>query len=260
MSSCESTPTVVEPESGYTLTQRDFDFIGVGADQVAGWNSGSCPLGMTSAQYHDFKRGLFHALSNEGLTAADFDVRLQGSSARFFSSGHKRVPETKEKVFEMLIARRSSSHPLDEQIPTEAETNAAAMKLFEQWPPEGPRPSRRPFDSMFRAGLETGPSDYDIQISSDRMFEHIKQELRHRNLNPDLLDLTHRTYAFVRKEYAEEYFRYVSHWCGRVGQDLGRPVTWALFPGKGPKKDKRHPRLSSHHRKSDWILTVVPDT
>lgn len=95
------------------------------------WADRTAPLGQTPAQFREFTRTLFAALHADGLDPAAVDVRLQGSSARFFSGAHKSLPD--------------------------------------RWYHDGPdRPLRRPFDSMHRLGLEE-PSDYDVQISSDTM-------------------------------------------------------------------------------------------
>ena len=120
-----------QDDSGYRLTRRDLDFLGITPEQVVDWADRTAPLGQTPAQFREFTRTLFAALHADGLDPAAVDVRLQGSSARFFSGAHKSLPD--------------------------------------RWYHDGPdRPLRRPFDSMHRLGLEE-PSDYDIQISSDTM-------------------------------------------------------------------------------------------
>jgi hypothetical protein len=58
-------------------------------------------------------------------------------------------------------------------LPTEADLteNPEALARLREWLGDDPhRPLRRPFDSMHRLGLDE-PSDYDINISNDRMME-----------------------------------------------------------------------------------------
>lgn len=132
------------------MQPRDCEFLDISPDQVEAWANREAPLGMTPTEFREFSKSLYDALAREGLAPADLDLRLQGSSARFFSGEHKSLP-----------------------LESELLDNPEALAQMDIWFGEDQnRPLRRPFDSMHRLGLEDEPSDYDIQISSDSMVEH----------------------------------------------------------------------------------------
>jgi hypothetical protein len=215
-------------DSGYQITPRDCEFLGITPQAVADWHARRAPLGMTPQQYGDFRDSLFAALQRDGFSPDDVDVRLQGSSAHFFSGPHKELP-TAETI-----------------------QDPAAAARYEQWRGDAQEhPLRRPFDSMYRLGLEPEPSDYDVQVSSDAMVaraEAVRQESF-----PDR-ELLHPKYGFVRKEIAESAFPELYANASEQGAALGRPVVPAVFPGSGPPDTSGSGRPSSHFRDTDWLI------
>ncbi len=214
-------------DSGYRIQPRDCDFLDITPEQVEAWASREAPLGMTQAQFSEFRETLFDALQREGFRPEDVDVRLQGSSANFFSGEHKWLPQASEIG------------------------NPEARARMDQWFGDDPdRPLRRPFDSMHRLGLDDEPSDYDIQISSDAMTEVCRHQWE---LDGSLGDFTNPKYGFVNKDSFKAMYPSLWQWAERWEAETGRPVVPALFPGVGPP-DNSAAGVSSHFRESDWRI------
>ncbi|MFN8101453.1 MAG: hypothetical protein U0Q20_07610 [Mycobacterium sp.] len=215
-------------DSGYRIQPRDCDFLDISPEQVEAWANRQAPLGMTPAQFSEFRETLFDALQREGFRPEDVDVRLQGSSARFFSGEHKSLP-----------------------LASDIHGNPEASARMEQWFGDDPdRPLRRPFDSMHRLGLETAPSDYDIQISSDAMTEASRRQWERDGSAGDFINPK---YGFINKKTFREMFPSLREWAAYWKAQTGRPVEPALFPGLGPP-DTSAAGVSSHFRESDWRI------
>lgn len=229
---------------GYVATSSDLDFLGLAQADVVDLVRRERPLGMSRENYSWFCRTLFYALRRDGVTKAD--VRLQGSSAHFYSGWHKSMPEFEKEAMFDLLASRSPERPEVE------EAERISQTLRAQWPDPNNRPFRRPFDVMHLVGLEEAPSDYDVQISSDQMMGILRDDLEFEGLDPDLMMVEDARYKFVKRGYAEYAFLFTSQWASRATVRLGRPVTWVLFPSAGPRENKSEPQLSSHHKETDW--------
>lgn len=215
-------------DSGYRIRPRDCDFLDISPEQVEAWANREAPLGMTPEQFSEFRETLFDAFQREGFRPDDLDVRLQGSSARFFSGEHKSLP-----------------------LASDLRGNPEASARMEQWFGDDPdRPLRRPFDSMHRLGLEGEPSDFDIQISSDAMTEACRRQWE---LTGSPSEFIHPKYGFVNKGTFESMFPNLWEWAGRWTEETGRPVVPALFPSAGPP-DTSVAGVSSHFRESDWQI------
>ncbi|WP_430500057.1 toxin glutamine deamidase domain-containing protein [Micromonospora trifolii] len=219
-------PLLPADESGRQLNPKDCEFLGITPDAVLAWADRSAPLGATRAQFAQMTAELFDALREDGLDLSTVDMRLQGSSARFFSGPHKQMPSESELV-----------------------DNPEALARLQDWSQVAPLPLRRPFDSMYRLGLEE-PSDYDFQISSDEMVERARQ---HGAETYPGLRVVNARYGFVTKKVARECFPHLFDWAERHARDLGRDVVPAIFPGSGPP-DRTGTGVSSHFQDSDWIV------
>ncbi|MGC4745879.1 toxin glutamine deamidase domain-containing protein [Micromonospora sp. DT201] len=213
-------------DSGRQLEPRDCEFLGITPESVMAWADRSAPLGMTAAQFAEMKAGLFEALRGDGLDPALVDMRLQGSSAHFFSGAHKRLPTEADLVDE-----------------------PEALARLRDWSQGSSLPQRRPFDSMYRLGLEDS-SDYDFQFSSQAMVDLATQHAAEKY--PELR-VVNKRYGFVAKKVARECFPRLFEWAERFTNELGRDVVPAIFPGAGPP-DRRDSGVSSHFRDSDWII------
>jgi hypothetical protein len=215
-------------DSGYRVRPRDCEFLGISPEQVEHWANREAPLGMTPTEFKEFSGSLFEALERDGLSAKDLDLRLQGSSARFFSGEHKSLP-----------------------LESEVHDNPAAQARMTSWlGDDADRPLRRPFDSMHRLGLEDEPSDYDLQLSSDKMAEACRSRWEADGSEGDLV---HRKYGFINKKIFEKTFPGLFDWAEEWTERTGRPVVPALFSGSGPP-DTSAAGVSSHFRESDWRI------
>ena len=186
---------------------------------------------MTPTEFRQFTNSLYEALARDGFTPEDLDLRLQGSSARFFSGEHKSLD-------------------LDFQ------DNPEAQARVDSWfGDDAERPLRRPFDSMYRLGLDPEPSDYDLQISSDSMVDACRERWVADGSPGNLFNSK---YGFVVKEIFEDMFPGLWEWADEWTARTGRPVVPALFPGSGPPDTSSIGKgVSSHFRDSDW--PIQPD-
>jgi hypothetical protein len=212
-------------DSGYRVQPRDCEFLGISPEQVEAWANREAPLGMTPTEFREFSRSLYDAMAREGFTPEDLDLRLQGSSARFFSGEHKSLE-------------------LDSDDP---EVQARIDTWFGD---DANRPLRRPFDSMYRLGLDPEPSDYDIQISSDAMVDACRQRWE---ADGSQGDLVHPKYGFISKKVFEKMFPGLWEWAEQWSERTGRPVVPALFSSTGPP-DTSFAGISSHFRDADWRI------
>jgi hypothetical protein len=212
-------------DSGYRIQPRDCEFLGISPEQVEHWANREAPLGMTPSEFKEFSNSLYDALAREGFSANDLDMRLQGSSARFFSGEHKALE-------------------LDSDDP-------AVQARIETWfGDDENRPLRRPFDSMHQLGLDSEPSDYDVQISSDSMVDACRRQW---DADGSHGDLVNRKYGFIDKRLFKNMFPTLWEWAAQWERRTGRPVVPALFASSGPP-DTTPTGVSSHFRESDWRL------
>lgn len=216
-------------DRGYQLRPRDAEYLNVSPQQVRWWHRREAPLGMTPRKYQEFKESLYAALEADGISPDDVDIRLQGSSARFFSGFHKRLAT--------------------EDDPEVQENETAQQGLRDWFEGDTERPYRRPFDAHRRLGLMKKKSDFDIQISSDVMVRKCQETwdrgvFRGRFISP--------RYGFVNKDCFHDAFPALTRWAGAQSGKQARKVAPALFKSAGPRDNS--PGVSSHFRSTDWML------
>ncbi|MGR6520023.1 hypothetical protein ACU5JM_00040 (plasmid) [Rhodococcus erythropolis] len=240
-------PLGISEASGYVVRNEDLTLLGLDVERVLKFTQGELPLGMFPEDYSFFTDSLSKALADDGV--ADFDVRLQGSSAHFFSGPHKAMPYDAVGVLEAIREHQG-------RIPHKTELINVVRRIHAHWPEDLPRPVCRPFDVMHRLRIDRSPSDYDVQISSDEVVNRVRQSLLDLGFDPDDALVHHRTYAFVRKDLFDTCFRAVTEWRLLMTASLQRPVTVAAFPRTGPVKAENADEgsISSHFKDSDWVL------
>lgn len=240
-------PSIVD-RGGYAITREDLQFLGLTVDQVNAMANKALPLGMGEAVYQEFIESLRGALHDEGAT--DADVRIQGSSVRFFSGHHKSMPWDRNQIEDEYLSANRSVPPLSAYKLTKI-----VDSLSSQWPDEGNRPEARPFDLLYRVGIHVSASDYDVQISSSMLVDKVRNQIRRRKVDPSDLRVSNPTYNFVNKEYSAQ-LAYLAGWVASASDLVGRPVTVAVFDGDGPPDVRESVgELSSHFRDDqDWIL------
>lgn len=233
-------PTVTD-DSGYQLTSADFDFLTISGSEAWACSRQAAPLGIPDDVFGTFVDQLFKALHKEGFV--DVDVRLQGSSTRFFSNPDKPYPAEPEERVRLFVREHG-------RLPTEMELSRIEAAHGRTW---GSRsPGQRPFDSMHLLGLSPDPSDIDVQISSDAAFRIARQIADARRIPAGAIRFNHPHYNFLIKEISDVEFPHLKAWRTVWQDQLGRGVNVAIFDQKGPVPRKTG--VSSHFRNEDWVL------
>lgn len=231
----------VTDEDGYQLRAEDFDFLCIDEQAAWGCRERQLPLGIGNALYPFFVSELGEALDRERLT--DADVRIQGSSVRFFSSPLKPFPVSQRELAQMFMSERG-------RMPEAREMSAIENRISAQW--DANRPNQRPFDSMYFIGISPDPSDIDVQISSFAAFEIVRAIAAARGIDPAGLQIENGSYSFLDRGIADTEFLYLRRWVTRWETLLDRGVAVALFDGDGPPHSDG--AVSSHFKSNDWIV------
>ncbi|MEU2854567.1 hypothetical protein [Streptomyces syringium] len=219
-------------DSGYAITKRDLDFLGINPVQIKWMLTGEAPMGMTPALYQQFGSEMLEALEHDGIEPGQVDVRLKGTGADFFSGIHKTLPREEDLV----------SNP------------EAARRLREWLGGSENHPVRRPYDLMWRLGLESEPSDFDLDINSTAMVRAARAHWRahHADRYPGDFMGGH---GYLDKQTVTGAFPALAEWAARWEETLGRPMSLGVFESSGPFDATVLGRtLSSHFRASDWII------
>lgn len=224
-------------DSGYAITRRDLDFLGINPIQVKWLLTGEAPMGMTPELYRQFGSEMLQALERDGISPSEIDIRLKGTGAGFFSGIHKELPRGDEII-----------------------GNPTAAQRLQEWLGEdqsGPR--RRPYDAMWRLGLEPEPSDFDLDINSTAIIRKARTYWRanHSDRYPGDFMGGH---GYLDKQTVLGTLPALAEWAARWEQRLGRPISLGAFESSGPFDATVLGRpLSSHFRDTDWIIHN-PDT
>ncbi|MEU6965112.1 hypothetical protein [Streptomyces chrestomyceticus] len=224
-------------DSGYAITQRDLDFLGINPVQIKWTLTGEAPMGLTPALYQQFGTEMLAALETDGIDSTQLDIRLKGTGAGFFSGLHKRLPREEELT----------GHP------------EAQQRLRQWFGDSAERPLRRPYDAMWRLGLEPEPSDFDLDINSTAIVRAAREHWRanHPDRYPGDFMGGH---GYLDKQTVRDTVPALAEWAHRWEQKLGRPLSLGVFESSGPFDATALGRpLSSHFKATDWIIHR-PDT
>ncbi|MCX4676435.1 hypothetical protein OG413_14175 [Streptomyces sp. NBC_01433] len=238
-------------DTGYLVQPRDLEFLGLSWQQVDWWRRFQAPLGTTPRQFKDMSSSLFRAMCGGCERPEDYDVRVHGSWAFFFSGRHKDFP-TEQGL---------AGQPV-------------ALERLRQWmgtTPPSERPARRPFETLYKLGAldekgkPVGPSDGDFHISSDVMVAEARQKWDELKDAGKLSDedlrkgFIHPKYSFVNRTAVREAFPDLEKWAAVWEERLGRGVVPSLFPSSGPPdKSQEGNGISTHFRNTDWVVTPPP--
>lgn len=238
--------TVLDDGSGYRVRDSDLQFLQITQEQLADFLKRRRPLGMREDQYDYFVQSLVRALDKDGIHTCD--LRLQGSSAHFFAGHHKTMPWDRPTIIEEF-------RKLRERVPQPIEVDMIQAKLNDVWPSHEPRPRRRPFDVMFRIGIDRDLSDYDIQVSSDEIFQRTMSRIEALGIEVSEHMVVSSSYNFIRKDLVVDTCPFLSEWATLQTDILGRLVAVAAFPAVGPpNREAEIGPLSSHFKDSDWLI------
>ncbi|MFF3244273.1 glycosyltransferase [Streptomyces sp. NPDC002870] len=226
-----------QDDSGYAITKRDLDFLGINPVQIKWMLTGEAPMGMTPALYQQFGTEMLDALERDGIEPSQVDIRLKGTGADFFAGIHKTLPREEDLV----------SSP------------EAAQRLREWFGDSQDRPLRRPYDFMWRLGLEPVPSDFDLDINSTAIVRAARAHwnAHHSDRYPGDFMGGH---GYLDKQTVMGALPALAEWASRWEEGLGRPLSLGIFESSGPFDATLLGRaLSSHFRDTDWIIHS-PDT
>ncbi|MFH9871558.1 hypothetical protein ACH4NT_36475 [Streptomyces lydicus] len=221
-----------QDDSGYAITQRDLDFLGINPIQVKWMLTGEAPMGMTPELYKQFGTEMLTALERDGIEPSQVDVRLKGTGAGFWSGIHKTLPREEDLV----------SNP------------DAAERLREWFGDSQDRPLRRPYDAMRRLGLESEPSDFDLDINSTAIVREAREHWRanHSDRYPGDFMGGH---GYLDKQTLLGTLPELAGWASKWEEKLGRPMSLGAFESSGPFDATVLGReLSSHFKDTDWII------
>ncbi|WP_148234242.1 hypothetical protein [Cellulomonas flavigena] len=231
---------------GYEVTDADLAFLGLTKEDVARALSRIRPLGTDEAAFNYFVESLTLALEAAGL--ADCDVRLQGSSAHFFSGSHKPTVWQYAEIFELFRSLRG-------RLPKAFEMRKINETIDRLWPRQEAKPRVRMFDLVYRLGIDAQPSDIDVQLSSAMLYERARSLILGHGLVAEKLHVESLQYGFVRKDIIREVAPVLDFWADEQSAILGRRVSVAVFNAEGPP-DSGNPLLSSHFQDRDWVLKM----
>ncbi|MGW9214295.1 hypothetical protein ACWGR4_46040 [Embleya sp. NPDC055664] len=224
-------------DSGYAITKRDLEFLRINPIQIKWMLTGEAPMGMTPALYQRFAGEMLRALGRNGIHPSDVDIRLKGTGAGFFSGSHKTLPREQDLA-----------------------ASPEAAERLREWLSDGrERPLRRPYDLMWRLGLEPEPSDFDLDINSTAMVRAARAHWRARHPDRYPGDFMG-GHGYLDKHTTIGTFQALAQWAAKWEKILGRPLSLGVFESSGPFDATRLGReLSSHFRETDWIIHR-PDT
>ncbi|UZI34048.1 hypothetical protein [Streptomyces sp. VB1] len=228
----DPTPWWPQDDSGYAIAQRDLDFLGITPIQLKWFVTGEAPLGMTPQHHAQFGTEMLTALEHDGIDPAGVDIRLKGSGSGFFSGLHKTLPR---------------EEGLTGNLP-------ALQRLHEWFQGDPHRPVRRPFDSMWKLGLDAEPSDFDLDINSTSIVWAAREHWRanHADRYPGDFMGGH---GYLDKATLLSTLPALAHWARSWENRLGRPLSLGAFESSGPFDNTQLGRpLSSHFQETDWII------
>lgn len=222
----------IRDDSGYAVVRRDLEFLRIEPQQLRWMLTGESPVGLTPQLYQQFAGTLGDALQQDGISAAQVDVRLKGTAAGFFSGLHKTLPT------EAQIAEKPE-----------------ALDRMRRWfGDDGNRPLRRPYDAMYRLGLEAEPSDFDLDINSTTAVRSARSSWHERygdRFPGDFMS----GHGYLDKQAVRAALPHLTDWAKSWEDALGRPVSLGVFESTGPFDEAALGRkLSAHFKDSDWII------
>ncbi|ONI88601.1 hypothetical protein ALI144C_06080 [Actinosynnema sp. ALI-1.44] len=216
-----------DPANGAPLRKRDLDALGLTERQVDWWRDGKAPLGMDPDQFRRFQSELGDLLRANGIDPNRSQLRLVGSSVRFYSGWNKRMegddyglkhtPESRERLT--------------------------------RW--EGPErdgmPERRPFDVQYRLGLDPAKSDYDLSVYSDDVVDLARSKWDGEG------EFSHE-HGHVDKDVARGAVKGFEEFAERWKEKTGRKLGFRLYGLENEPQQRR----SRHAKPTDgnWLLDL----
>jgi hypothetical protein len=228
------TPDALVDSNGWAPQERDLEFLGQDPEQLQWLAERSAPMGMTPEEYQEFRGSMLDAARQDGIDPDSLDVRAQGSAANYYASD--------KKLFDV------------DQINQDPD---AASRLREWFGDSTDYPAHHMFDSRYKLGLDSDPSDYDINISSTDMVDRARAIWDAQAAAGNPYDGSFlQGHEYVNKDVAADAFPALDQWKETWSSRLNRDVSWAVFHSGGPPNEllSDGSGLSVHFRDSDWII------
>ncbi|MDE3724908.1 zeta toxin family protein [Nocardiopsis sp. N85] len=219
-------------DSGYAIAKRDLDFLGIDPVQIKWMVSREAPMGMTPELYDQFGTEMLEALRRDGFQPEQVDIRLKGTGADVFSGMHKTLPNEEEL----------------------ADKPEAARRMREWFGDSAERPLRRPYDAMWRLGLASVPSDFDLDINSTAMIRAARERWKEQRSDRYPGDFMG-GHGYLDKQAVKDAFPELAEWANKWEKKLGRELSLGAFESSGPVDATKFGRsLSGHFRSTDWVI------
>lgn len=219
-------------DSGYSIARRDLEFLRIDPQHLRWMVTGQSPMGLTPRLYRQFAGEMLDALKQDRIDPAQVDIRLKGTAADFFSGPRKTLPTEAELAGEP----------------------EAQDRMREWFGSDGNRPLRRPYDAMYRLGLEPEPSDYDLDINSTAAVRAARAHWREHHGNRYGGDFMG-GHGFLDKQAVRGALPHLADWGRRWEDRLNRPLSLGVFESTGPFDEAALGRkLSAHFKDSDWVV------
>jgi hypothetical protein len=233
-----------EPAATWGPSASQLMALGISPTAAGDFVTREVPLGVSRETWADMRNDLFEVLASYG--ADDVDVRLHGSSAKFYSSDHK------------LMDAPNSNTGISANGP-EAAFNAL-----------NPGAEHRPFD--YTAAVQGGEgSDFDLNISSDVLLNRAADVWAAANRppgwNPAVSGPPDGAYGdpikghgYLDKDLANAAFPELREWAkryeDRIKAETGatREVSWSVYPRSGPVDTTATSGSSVAFSDRDWIV------
>jgi len=249
--------------SGHMLRDSEIAFINedepiapLDQDAIDRWAHREAPLGMPPQWFGEFQSSLRDALAADGIDPGTVDVRLKGSAAEFFSGPRKSMP-TMEGLAADLESGRISPEAYDRAVGRLTQMLSGSG---------GEPPVARPFDTMYRLGLDPERSDYDINVCSDEMFrralsmwdENVYGGVRGDGTREVPIKPADRNHGYLTNDVlVRNAFPHLREWAAHWDERLGRHMSYAIFMSSGPEDTTMtpgHSGVSVHYRDTDWVI------
>ena len=222
--------TPITDGAEWTMKAEDAYFANLSPKEIVDWRSRNSPFLLTNDQWSNFTRDLYGALQSDGFNAP-LDIRMNGSSARLFSSPTKSVPASARDA--IILYENESKTEVTQEKARDIITN------YDEWlGPESQRqmtdiPRYRYVDLMYKLGIGER-SDIDLQIASDAIGQKVEQLGISEGVSPDKIKVA--SYGFYKRSLVDKVLPNTNAVMQQWSSDpaLGIDFTFALFDGIGP--------------------------
>jgi len=236
--------TPISDGAQWKMKPEDAYFTGLTAEDITDWRQRNSPFLLSNSQWDSFTHDLYSALNSDGFTAPH-DIRLNGSTARLFSSPTKPIPSTARDA--IVLYENETKTEISQEKAKDILINYDRWLGAESQRESDDIPRYRTVDLMANLGIGDR-SDIDLQITSDTIAKKVAEVAAREGISSD--KIKHKTFGFYDKKLVAESLPNTSavmkKWSSDA--DIGIDFTFVLFDGVGPMNS------IAHFRNSDWMV------